>query len=108
MMTIDFSKALDTVNRTKLLQAVSSSSLNHNIVRRLVAYLRGKSASCRCLDVTSVCHAVRTTGVLQGSAISPLHLNQFVSTHHNNVQLYTDYADDVHTAELSVKPQLAR
>ena len=33
MRAIDFSKAFDTVNHTKLLQAVSSSTLNHNTLR---------------------------------------------------------------------------
>ena len=87
--------AFETSNHTKLLQAVSSSTLNHNTVKLLVAYLRGLSASLRYLGVTSVCHAV-PTGVLQGSAISPLLFYLFVSTYPNNVQLYTPYADDVH------------
>jgi len=52
LMAIDFSKALDTVNHTKLLQAVSNSSLPHNTVRWLVAYLRGRSASCRYNNAT--------------------------------------------------------
>ena len=51
-------------------------------------YLRGRSASCRYLDVTSVCHAVRTD-VPQGSPISPLIFNLFVSTYHNNVHFHT-------------------
>ena len=106
MMAIDFSKALDTVNHTKLLQAVSSSTLKHNKVRWLVAYLQGRSASCRYLYVTSVCHAVRT-GVPQGSTISPLLFNLFVSTYPNNVKVHTGYADDVHVAQLSMKPQIA-
>ena len=105
-MAIDFSKAFDTVNHTKLLQAVSNSSLNHNTVRWLASYLRGRSVSCRYLDATSVCHAVRT-GVPQGSAISPLLFNLFVSSYPNNAQLVTGYADDYHAAESSTNPQTA-
>ena len=101
MMGINFSMAFETVNHIKMLQAVSSSTLNHNTVRWLVAYLRGRTASCRYLDVTSVCHAM-PTGVPQGSVIIPVLFNLFFS----NVQLLTGYMNDVHTVESSVKPQI--
>ena len=106
LMAIDFSKAFDTVNHTKLLQAVSNSTLPHNTVRWLVSYLRGRSAFCRYNRAASVCHAVRT-GVPQGSAISPLLFNFFVSTYPDNAELQIGYADDVHAAASSVNPQTA-
>ena len=69
--SLDFSKPFDTVNHTKLLQAVSNSTLPLTYVRWLVVYLRGLSAACKHNDTTSVCNALRT-GVPQGTAISPL------------------------------------
>ena len=44
-MAIDFSKDFDTRNHTKLLEAISSTSLHYNIIRWLSAYLRGRIAS---------------------------------------------------------------
>ena len=40
-MAIDFSKAFDTVNHTKLTEAISTTSLHHNFIRLLSAYFRG-------------------------------------------------------------------
>ena len=72
ILYLDFSKAFDTVNHTKLLQAVSNSTLNHNSVRWLVAYLRGRSAFCRYNRATSVCHAVRTGRASRISHLPPV------------------------------------
>ena len=84
LMAIDFSKAFHTVNHTKLLWAVSNSTLPPNYVRWLVAYKQDHSAACRYYDSMSVCNAVRT-GVPQGSTISPFLLNCFVATYPQNL-----------------------
>ena len=43
-MAIDLSKAFDMVNHTKLLSSLSSTNLNHNILRWLNAYRQGRVA----------------------------------------------------------------
>ena len=70
-------------------------------MRRLVAYLQGRSAACRNNDTTSVCHSVRT-GIPQRSAISFLLLKYLISTYFLNLQLHASYAGDAHAAESSV------
>ena len=79
-MAIDLSKAFDTVNLTKLIEASSDTSLYYNIIRWQSAYLRGKIASCRYKDATSTCHALRASDP-QGSMISPLLFRFFVSNY---------------------------
>ena len=105
-MAIDLSKAFDTVNHSKLIQTIAATTLHHNVVRWLSAYLRGRFASCRYNEATSACHAVRA-GVPQGSVISPLLFNFFVTTYPPNCQLHSTYADDMTAAESSVDPQTA-
>ena len=105
-MAIDLSKAFDTVNHTKLIAALSTSSLHHNVIRWLSSYLRGRHAFCRYSEATSTCHAVRA-GVPQGSVISPILFNFFVANYPENVELHTTYADDVHAAQSSIRPQEA-
>jgi hypothetical protein len=45
-VAIDISKAFNTVDITLLLEQIASSSLHHNYVRWLSAYLRGRKAAC--------------------------------------------------------------
>ena len=92
-MSIDFSKAFDMVPHTKLLSALSQTTLRHNTVRWLSAYLRGRMACCRYTYTTSPYRHVRT-GVPQGSCISPTLFNFYVSTYPQSPQLTTSYADD--------------
>ena len=101
LMAIDFSKAFDTVNHTKLISSISHSSLPHNTIRWLSAYLRGRLASCRYNGATSVCRAVRA-GVPQGSVISPHLFNFFISSYPETCELHSSYADDVHAAVSAV------
>jgi len=105
-MAIDLSKAIDTVNHTKLIAALSISSLHHNVIRWLSSYLRGRHAFCRYSEATSTCHAVRV-GVPQGSVISPILFNFFVANYPENVELHTTYANDMHAAHSSTRPQEA-
>ena len=46
VVAVDISKAFDTVDITLLLDLISSSEPHPNLVRWLVSYLRGRSASC--------------------------------------------------------------
>ena len=46
VVAVDISKAFDTVDITLLLDLISSSDLHPNLVRWLVSYLHGRSASC--------------------------------------------------------------
>ena len=70
-VSIDFSKAFDTVTHTLLLASLSQTTLRHNTVRWLSAYLRGRIASCRYHHTTSP-HRHARTGVPQGFCISPV------------------------------------
>ena len=92
-MSIDFSKAFDMVNHTKLIQSLIDSPLNHNTTRWLNTYLRGRMSSCRYNNTNSPSRHVRT-GVPQGSCISPALFNFFVSTYPRSDVLTTSYADD--------------
>jgi hypothetical protein len=49
-VAVDIAKAFDSVDHTLLLDMVSKSSLNLNLVRWLAAYLRGCTASCHYQD----------------------------------------------------------
>ena len=92
-MAIDLSKAFDMVNHTKLLSALNSSNLPHNTLRWLSAYLKGRVASCRYNSTTSNKNYTRT-GVPQGSCISPVLFNFFVSSYPQDDHLTLSYADD--------------
>ena len=93
-MSIDFSKAFDMVQHTKLITALSQTTLRHNTVRWLSAYLRGRMASCR-YNNTSSPYRHAHTGVPQGSCISPVLFNFYVSTYPSSPDLTsTSYADD--------------
>ena len=92
-MAIDLSKAFDMVNHTKLLAALNSSDLRHNTLRWLSAYLKGRVASCRYNSATSRKRFTRT-GVPQGSCISPVLFNFFVSSYPQDNHLTLSYADD--------------
>ena len=100
MMSLDLSKAFDIVDHTKLLSAISNSSLDHNTVRWLATYLRGRTATCRYHQSTSLRYNVRC-GVPQGSVISPCLFNFFVSSYPNTSPLLTSYADDFTAAATS-------
>ena len=92
-MSIDLSKAFDVVNHTKLITSLTNTTLRNNTKRWLSAYLRGRMASCRYNNTTSPCRHART-GVPQGSCISPVLFNFFVSTYPQSDLLTTSYADD--------------
>ena len=92
-MAVDFSKAFDTVNHTALLRSLTSTSLPPNDLRWLFTYLRGRTASCSYNRVDSA-RIILHLGVPQGSILSPLLFNYYVSTYPSSSELYTSYADD--------------
>ena len=93
-MAVDFSKAFDTVNHTTLLTDIHNTNMEHNTIRWLTTYLRGRTAVCRYNNTTSKSNTIHT-GVPQGSVISPLLFNLYVSQFpHSPYTLTTSYADD--------------
>ena len=74
-MAVDFPKAFDTVNHTTLLTDI------HHQIRRLITYLRGRTAICRYNN--SLC------------VLSPVPFNLHVSKFpQSSYTLTTSYADD--------------
>merc|ERR1711888_284015 len=93
-MSVDFSKAFDLVPHTTLISSlITQTTLRHNTVRWLSAYLRGRMACCRYTHTTSSYRHART-GVPQGSCISPILFNFYVSNYPQSPQLTSSYADD--------------
>ena len=92
-VSIDLSKAFDTVNHNTLLTALIHSPLHNNTVRWLSTYLRGRLVCCR-YNKTLSPHRHIHVGVPQGSCISPTLFNYFVSTYPHSTHLTTSYADD--------------
>ena len=81
------------VNHTKLISSLTSSALPPNTKRWLSAYLKGRMANCRYNDTTSPFRHART-GVPQGSCISPVLFNYYVSSYPDSNLLSSSYADD--------------
>ena len=106
-LAIDFSKAFDTVDHNQLLSMISNTHLNHNIVRWCSTYLRGRMSACRFGLKTSPYQHVRCGEVPQGSVISPVLFNSFVSDFPQTASMTTSYADDFTSAESSASIHLA-
>jgi retron-type reverse transcriptase len=77
MVALDISKVFDAVNHDLLLQKISGTALNSNIVRWLSAYLHDHKAVCLFQEAVS-CVCKYHSGVPQGSIISPHLFNFFV------------------------------
>ena len=92
-MAVDFSQAFDTVNHTALLRDLPNTTLPANDIRWLFTYLRGRTASCSYNRLESS-KVILHQGVPQGSILSPLLFNHYVSTYPNSSELGTSYADD--------------
>jgi hypothetical protein len=90
---IDISKAFDTVNHTLLLDMIGRSALHSNITRWMTTYLRGRASSCSYQNQSSKYRNIHI-GVPQGSVISPVLFNFFVSDFPMSAPLTTSYADD--------------
>ena len=87
-------KALHMVNHTKLIHALTLSSLCNHTKRWLSIYLKGRTASCRYNFTLSPFFHARVW-VPQGSCISPTLFNLFISTFPQSDNLVINsYADD--------------
>jgi hypothetical protein len=97
---VDISKAFDAVDHTLLLQQISASDINSNVVRWLAAYLWGSTASClyqSCKSRSKIIHS----GIPQGSVLSPSLFNLFVSDFPLLAFLAESFADDFTVGESS-------
>jgi hypothetical protein len=104
-VTLDISKAFDTVDHVLLLEKISKTALNPNVTRWLAAYLRGRTAVCLFQRATSKvfkCHA----GVPQGSVLSPHLFNFFCHDFPDHTKVNGSYADDFHLSESSPDPSV--
>ncbi len=78
LATVDISKAFDSVDHDRLVNKLINTGLPNNLVRWLAAYLRGRQASTSFNGYRSRPRCVKA-GVPQGSVISPILFNYFVS-----------------------------
>jgi hypothetical protein len=81
------------VDIPSLLDQISNLDLNYNLVRWLVAYLRGRSAKCIFHGAQSKFRTIHI-GVPQGSVLSPSLFNFYVSDFPDLSDLKTSFADD--------------
>ena len=88
-MAVDFSNAFGTVNHTLLLTDINNTNMDHNTIRWLTTYLRGRTATCK-HNIQIQHHTHR-----QGSVLSPFLFNLYVSSFpQSNHTLTISYADD--------------
>jgi hypothetical protein len=93
MVCLNISKAFDAIDHVLLLEKISNSPLDHNVVRWLSAYLPGRTAVCLFQGAASVelkCH----DRVPQGSVVLPHLFNFFVSDFPVPTDVNESYADD--------------
>jgi hypothetical protein len=81
------------VDIPSLLDQISNSDLHHNLVKWLAAYLRGRSAACNYHGKQFKFRSIHI-GVPQGSVLSPLLFNYYVSNFPDLSDLKTSFADD--------------
>ena len=106
-MAVDFSQAFDTVDHTTLLSDLPNTTLPPNEIRWLFTYLRGRTASCSYNRMNSS-KVILHQGVPEGSILSPLLFNYYVSTYPSSAELSTSYADDFNaSASNKAVPQAA-
>jgi hypothetical protein len=99
-VTIDISKAFDSVDHTLLIEQILESQLESNIVHWLATYLWGRTASCIFQSSQSSLRIIHS-GVPQGFIISPVLFNYFVSDVPHHASSTEAYADDIIVSESS-------
>jgi endonuclease/exonuclease/phosphatase family metal-dependent hydrolase len=116
MVSLDMSKAFDTVNIHTLLQKILNTKIPNKIIKFLSNYLKGREAYTIFQDAKSRKRKLKT-GVPQGGVLSPCLFNIYMSDiprPPDNVQLEV-YADDMNTlssnsnyktAEANLQPYL--
>ena len=92
-IAVNISKTFDTVSHRLLIEMIHRSRLCHNLVRWLVAYLRGRKKSCLYQQHHSPSCQERAR-VPQGSVISSALFNHFVSDCQIPDLDMTSYSDD--------------
>ena len=90
----DLKKAFDSVNLSLLIDEISKTNLNSNIVRWLRAYLRGRAAACVFRSARSSFRKIHF-GVPQGSVLSPVLFNFFIRDFPQCAELTVGFADDL-------------
>ena len=103
LVAVDFSKAFHTVDVTPLLSKITTTNLNPCIKRWLAAYLRGRKARVQYEGATSPCRTLHA-GVPQGSCISPVLFNYYVSYCPQSADITTSFADDFSLLESASSP----
>ena len=92
-VAVDISKAFDSVSHVRLLEMIHQSRLQHNVVRWLTMYLRGRPSACLYRGHRAPYRHVHA-GVPQGSVISPALFNYFMSDCSLSDYDMASYADD--------------
>ena len=103
------SKAFDTINISKLINKIHTTTIPPNIIKLIANYLRGRKAYTQFQNTTSKKQTLKT-GVPQGGVLSLALFNIYTSdipTPPNNVQLET-YADDINTLKSHPKINTAQ
>jgi retron-type reverse transcriptase len=107
VIAVDISKVFDTVDTTLLLDMISSSDLCSNLVRWLSTYFRGRYAASTYQGCRSKFWRVHV-GVPQGSVLSPVLFNNFVSDFPVPSQDLSSFADDFSVAAYGLNLQVMR
>ena len=94
LVSLDLSRAFDTVNHDKLLQKINATSIHNNVKRWLSAYLKGREQAVNYGGVQSVFKGVHR-GVPQGAVSSPTLFNLYVSDFPALRSKHQTFADDM-------------
>lgn len=96
LVLLDYSKAFDTVNHTKLLSILSDKGFSQNAVQLLGDFLSGRSQRVKINSKTSGPLYLQQ-GVPQGSILSPILFSLYTSSFmgHLDYMKAHQYADDV-------------
>ena len=101
MVSLDMSKAFDTINIHTLIHKIHNTKIPATIQKFTANYIKGRKASCTFQDTTSSTTKQKhiKTGVPQGGVLSPILFNIYMSDipePPQNIKLYS-YADDINT-----------